>query len=124
MSSTMTKEDTMETLTQSIEARVPAAFANKEWTEYMFRSFYSETPAASDEFDEGTVRFESTSEGSTRVTVQVQYESAEAVAPGERLARARGQLNRTLEGYLAFVVQRCEETNCWTKATPESVARS
>jgi hypothetical protein len=102
----------MKTLTQSIEAGVPAAFANEEWTEFMFRSFYSERPAARDEFGEGTVRFEPAGERSTKVTVEVQYEPAEEAASGDDLERAREHLGRTLEGYRSFVVQRCEETNC------------
>jgi hypothetical protein len=114
----------METMTQSIEAQVPAAFANEEWTEYMFRSFYSERPAASDEFGEGTVRFEPAGQRSTKVTVEVQYRPTEEAASGADLARARDHLGRTLEAYRSFVVERCEETDCWIGARRQSTSLS
>jgi hypothetical protein len=104
---------TMPTLTESVEAEVPVAFANREWTQFMTDSFFARRQAARDEYGDGVVTFEPAGEGSTKVTVELQYEPKKGSGSEEDIAGAREHLEKTLEGYRAFVVKRCDETHCW-----------
>lgn len=103
----------MPTLTESVEADVPVAFANREWTQFMQDSFFARRQAAQDEYGDGVVTFEAAGEGSTKVTVELQYEAKEGSASEADIAGARVHLEQTLAGYRAFVLKRCDETHCW-----------
>jgi hypothetical protein len=105
----------MTTITESIQAEVPAAFADREWSEYMHRAFYAQQPAARDEFGEGKVSFEPLDESSIKVTVELEFDAEEGSNLEKQTAEARESLQQTLAGYRAFIEKRCEETNCWTR---------
>ena len=72
----------MAVLKGAVEADVPIAFADKEWTEFVFRSLYGnyakgfEDVAASvseTDADSGTVTFETEGDRLVRVSVEVEY---------------------------------------------------
>ena len=104
------------TLTAAIDANVPLEFADREWGAYMVRQFYegrSRLPSdVSDEFKDGTVRFEPRQGGATRVTVDLEMEPAPGTDPDREYARAREGVGSVLEGYRSFVLRRCAETRC------------
>lgn len=103
-------------LTESIEADVPPEFADREWGRYMVRQFYENQSRAaaeiSDQFEEGSVRFEPGGGGSTKVTVELEMEAAPGTDPEGDLTRARGRVESVLEGYRKYVLKRCDETHC------------
>jgi hypothetical protein len=111
----------MAVLSGSIEADVPIQFADREWTEFVFRSLYgslakgfadvsaslSETDA-----DSGTVRFETEGDRLVKVSVELEYTPHAHGDPDEEVARAQARLNRDLEKYRTFLLRRCEEESC------------
>lgn len=103
----------MAVVSRSIEADVPAAFANREWAEYMQRSFYAQTPASSDDYGDGTVKFEPAGADATKVTVEVEYLPDPGADAKVGLDAASERLTKTLQGFRDFIQKRCEETNCW-----------
>ena len=103
----------MQTITESIDAPVPVAFANHEWSSYLFRSFYYGTPMSSDAFTDGTVTFEPLDANSSKVTIKMGYEQQ---AGGESEAEAHLRLATSLQGYRSFVTDRCEKTHCLNAA--------
>jgi hypothetical protein len=118
----------MATLSGSIEADVPIAFADREWSEFVWRSLYgsfargfsaagvvaiNETDA-----DDGTVRFETEGDRLVRVSVEVTYTPHEDGEQTQEIARAQAQLERDLEKYRAFLVKRCEQESCRAVSAP------
>jgi len=90
-----------------VEADVPIAFADKEWTEFVFRSLYgncakgfedlavsvSETDA-----DPGTVNLETDGDRLVKVSVEVEYKPrASGEAAAAEVAQAQTRLGRDLE---------------------------
>ena len=72
----------MATLTGSIEADVPIAFADREWTEFVFRNLYGSyakgfedaaTSINETDADSGTVTFETEGERLVKVSVELTY---------------------------------------------------
>jgi hypothetical protein len=111
----------MALLTGSVEADVPIGFADKEWTEFMFRSLYGsyakgfEDVAASLselDADSGTVKFETAGDRLVRVAVELEYTPRAGDDVAAEIARAQAQLERDLEKYRAFLVWRCEQESC------------
>ena len=111
----------MAVLSGSIEADVPIAFADKEWTEFAFRSLYGnyargfEDVAASlseTDADSGTVTFETEGERLVRVSVTLEYTPHTKSDPAAEVARAQAQLERDLEKYRTFLLRRCEQESC------------
>ncbi len=104
------------TLRESIETDVPLEFADREWGTYIIRQFYqgqSRLPSeVSDEFKDGSVRFEPAGGRSTRVIVDLEMEPAPGTDPEREYAHARASVENVLEGYRKFVLRRCAETNC------------
>jgi hypothetical protein len=118
----------MAVLTGSIEANVPIAFADKEWTEFTFRSLYGnyakgfEDVAASVsemDADSGTVKFETEGDRLVKVSVTLEYTPHTKGDPVAEVAHAQAQLERDLEKYRTFLLRRCEQETC---RPPESKA--
>ncbi len=104
------------TLTESIETDVPLEFADREWGTYVIRQFYegqSRLPSeVSDEFKDGTVRFEPGGGRSTKVTVDLDLQPAPGADPESEYAHARESVGNVLESYRRYVLRRCAETHC------------
>jgi hypothetical protein len=111
----------MAILSGSIEADVPIAFADREWTEFVFRNLFGnyakgfEDIAASineTDADSGTVKFETEGDRLVKVSVELQYTPRAGGDPDEEVVRAQAHLERDLEKYRAFLVKRCEQESC------------
>jgi hypothetical protein len=107
----------MKTISESIEADVPVKFANREWSEFMFRSLYGGRAADladvrwwidESDADRGIVKFAPEGDNLSKVTVDLKC----GVAPGAGENALRERLRRDLEHYRDFVAKRCEETHC------------
>lgn len=112
----------MASLHASIEADVPIKFADREWTEFTYRSrsgnyqkrledvvvsTINETDA-----DSGMVYFETEGDRLVRVSVELEYTPHLAGAPDDEIARAQAQLERDLQKYRTFLLTRCEQEHC------------
>jgi hypothetical protein len=100
------KGDIMAILSGSIEADVPIAFADREWTEFVFRNLYgnyakgfADVAASINESDadSGTVKFETEGERLVKVSVELEYTARAGGDPGEEVSRAQARLDRDLE---------------------------
>lgn len=113
----------MAVLRGAVEADVPIQFADREWTEFVFRSLYgnyakgfadvassiNETDA-----DSGTVTFETEGERLIKVSVELEYTPRSTSDPDAEVAKAQQRLNRDLEKYRVFLLKRCEQESCRT----------
>jgi hypothetical protein len=111
----------MAVLRGTVEADVPIAFADKEWTEFVFRSLYGnyakgfEDVAASvneTDADSGTVTFETEGDRLVKVSIEVEYTPHSGGDPTAEVAHAQAQLERDLEKYRVFLLRRCEQETC------------
>jgi hypothetical protein len=109
------------TLSGSIEADVPIAFADREWTEFVFRNLYGnyakgfEEVAASineTDADSGTVHFETEGDRLVKVSVALEYTPHSGGDAKTEIARAQARLNADLEKYRVFLLKRCEQESC------------
>ena len=111
----------MAVLSGSIEADVPIAFADREWTEFVFRSLYgnfargfsNEVSSINEtDADSGTVRFETEGDRLVKVSVDVEY-TPRAQGPADaEIAQAQARLDRDLKKYRAFLLKRCDQESC------------
>ena len=110
----------MAVLKGSVEADVPVAFADQEWTEFVFRSLYGNyargfedvapslaEPAA----ESGTVTFETEGGRLVKIAVEVEY-TPRGGDPSADIARAQERLERDLDKYRTFVLRRCDQESC------------
>jgi hypothetical protein len=111
----------MPLLTASIEADVPALFADREWREFIGRSVYDRFPEGYEDLrssladldaDGGRVTIAAVGAGRTRVDVAIDYAPRDPADPGGDLARAQRELDRDLGKYREFVRRRCDEELC------------
>src|SRR5664280_2643864 len=111
----------MAVLSGSVEADVPIAFADREWTEFVFRNLYGNYAQGFDDVatslnetdaDSGTVKFETEGDQLVRVSVEVTYTPRTDGDASEEVVRAQARLNRDLEKYRTFLLRRCEQENC------------
>ena len=111
----------MAILSGSIEADVPIAFADREWTEFVFRNLYGNYAQGFDDVatsinetdaDSGTVKFETEGDRLVKMSVEVQYTPRGGNDASAEVARAQTRLNRDLEKYRVFLLRRCEQENC------------
>lgn len=98
----------MSSISASIEVPLPAALADREWTQYLSDAFYAATPAASDAFAGGDVRFEALGEDSSTVTVELQVEPGPGSGSEDEIAAARERLESTLAGFRSYLQRRDE----------------
>ena len=110
----------MAILSGSIEADVPIAFADREWTEFVIRNLYGNhatgfvdaSPSGTDsEADSGTVKFENQGERPVKVSVELRY-TPHGANPGAEIAEAQARLEHDLDNYRVFLLKRCEQESC------------
>jgi hypothetical protein len=113
----------MATLRAAIDVDVPLEFADLEWSEFVFKSLFSgytrgltDVEPLIDEDDLGAGRIDFTTAGDrlVKVSVELDYAPHGADAGGEEVARAQATLERDLEKYRLFVLDRCEKMQCRT----------
>ena len=111
----------MAVLSTSVEADVPIQFADREWSEFVWRSLYgsyakgfgdvaaslSETDA-----DSGEVTFETEGDRLVKVSVEVEYTPRANADAAAEVAQAQARLERDLEKYRVFLLRRCEQESC------------
>lgn len=111
----------MATLSGSVEADVPIQFADREWTEFVFRSlygnyakgFYEVAGGVSEmDADSGKVSFETEGDHLTRVSVELEYTPRRGEGAELEIQRAQQRLDRDLEKYRTFLLRRCEQLGC------------
>ncbi len=111
----------MATLSGSVEADVPIQFADREWSEFVWRSLYGNfakgfgdtaSSITETDADSGTVKFETEGDRLVKVTVEVDYTPRSASDPDAEVALAQARLNRDLEKYRDFLLRRCEQESC------------
>jgi hypothetical protein len=111
----------MAILSGSIEADVPIAFADREWTEFVFRNLYGNyakgfedvaTSINETDADSGTVQFETEGERLVKVSVEAEYTPRSGGDPGQEVAQAQARMDRDLEKYRTFLLKRCEQESC------------
>ena len=95
----------MPSISASIEVPLAAALADREWTQYLSDAFYAATPAASDEFAAGDVRFEARGEDASTVTVELQVEPEPGSEAEAEIAAARERLQETLAGFNSYLLR-------------------
>ncbi len=113
----------MQTISESIRADVPPRFADRVWSEFVYRSLVRGRPRSVDDarwwvdesaVDSGRVEFAGEGARGVKVTVALRYEPR---AGGEsEETRMRDHLRRDLESYRTFAVRRCAETSCQAAA--------
>jgi hypothetical protein len=111
----------MAVLTGSVEADVPIQFADREWSEFVWRSLYGnfargfeEDASAINETDadSGTVTFQTEGDRLVKVTVEVDYTPRSRSDPDGEVHRAQARLDRDLAKYRDFLLHRCEQEDC------------
>jgi hypothetical protein len=113
----------MAVLTGSVEADVPIRFADKEWSEFIWRSLYGSwvkgfDPASTiteTDAEAGTVQFATEGDRLVKVTVNLDFTPPSGADPDQEVRRAQARLQRDLEKYRAFLLRRCDEQSCRAK---------
>jgi len=110
----------MAVLKSSVEADVPVAFANEEWTEFVYRSLYGNYQRGFEDVavslsdidaDSGTVTFETEPNGCVRIAVEAEYTPHGRDASAD-VARAQSSLQEDLAKYRVFLLRRCDQVSC------------
>jgi hypothetical protein len=111
----------MAVLSGSIEANVPIKYADKEWSEFVWRSLYGSlakgladdlSSITDTDADSGTVKFETEGDKLIKVSVELEYTPHGHGEPDDEVAQAQARLNGDLEKYRKFLLWRCEQDNC------------
>ncbi|HJW74917.1 MAG TPA: hypothetical protein VJ787_04510 [Thermoleophilia bacterium] len=108
----------MATITESIEVDVPLEYADRQWTEYLFKSMYrayANDPAGTSQkldAEACNVRFATEDEQLVSVTVECQYRPHSERDSGAEIGHVQDQLKRDLREYREFVLGRCEKDSC------------
>jgi hypothetical protein len=113
----------MSTLSESILVGVPVQFADREWSEFMFRRLVGHymtslgeivwgTAGDESDADSGIVRFFTEGDKLAKVTVELEYEPHSWADFEAEEETVRKRLREDLEHYRAFLAQRCKEENC------------
>ena len=115
----------MSQIKASIEADVPIRFADREWSEFVWRTFVGNLAMPTDQFaqpaggdesqaERGVVHFETKGERLTRVVVELDYVPHRAEDAEAEEAQVLSRLKRDLELYRSFLLRQCDETACRT----------
>ncbi len=114
----------MAAIKASITVDVPLEFADLEWSEFMLRSLLSgytrgltDVEPLIDEDDMKAGKVDLTTEGDrlVKVAVEIDYTPRTRDTADEEVARAQATLERDLEKYRLFVLDRCEKLQCRTQ---------
>jgi hypothetical protein len=97
-----------EQISQSVDVDVPAAVANKTWTQFLFWNIYHRSLRGPDETEAepepGLVRMEAVDGKTTRVTVDLNYcAHYKGIDDAAEIAQTQRHLQETLGHYKAFV---------------------
>lgn len=125
----------MSLISASIEVDVPISFANREGSEFVWRTFVGHYTMPIDQFtrsvggdeseaDNGVVRFETKGNRLTKVSVELTYSPRSADTAEQEEAQVRARLRHDLEQYHSFLLQRCDATQCrtvWQEAPANTV---
>jgi hypothetical protein len=115
----------MATLNASIDVDVPLEFADLEWSEFVLESMFSgytrgltdvEPLIDEDDLEAGRVDFTTADGRLVRVSVELDYTPRGSEEAAQEVARAQSTLERDLEKYRRFVLDRCEKLQCRTTA--------
>jgi uncharacterized membrane protein len=113
----------MSTLSESIDVDVPARFADREWSEFVFRRLVGHhmttlgeitwgTTGDESDATSGIVRFFTKGDQLTKVTVELEYEPHSWSDFETEEAIVRERLRDDLQRYKAFLLRRCQEESC------------
>ena len=114
----------MAAIKASITVDVPLEFADIEWSEFMLKSLLSgytrgltDVEPLIDEEDMKAGKVDLTTEGDrlVKVAVELDYTPRTKDTADEEVARAQATLERDLEKYRLFVLDRCEKLQCRTE---------
>jgi hypothetical protein len=114
----------MPAIKASITVDVPLEFADLEWSEFMLKSLLSgytrgltDVEPLIDEDDMKAGKVDLTTEGDrlVNVAVELDYTPRTKDTADEEVARAQATLERDLEKYRLFVLDRCEKLQCRTQ---------
>ena len=114
----------MAVIKASITVDVPLEFADLEWSEFMLQSLLSgytrgltDVEPLIDEDDMKAGKVDLTTEGDrlVNVAVELDYTPRTKDTADEEVARAQATLERDLEKYRLFVLDRCEKLQCRTE---------
>ena len=112
----------MAIISASIDVDVPLEFADLEWSEFVFKSLLSgytrgltdvEPLIDEDDLRAGKVDFTTVDDRLVKVSVKLDYQPRGGDSD-EEVARAQATLERDLEKYRRFVLDRCEKLQCRT----------
>jgi hypothetical protein len=115
----------METISESIRADVPPRFADRMWSEFVYRSLARGRPRSVDDarwwvdeglVDKGRVEFAREGDRFVKVTVALEYTPRAGRGGEDAASQVRDHLRHDLESYRTFLVKRCEETGCLVAA--------
>lgn len=115
----------MQTIRESIRAEVPPRFADRLWSEFVYRSLRGAPSGSKDDarwwvdegaVDSGSVEFARDGDRAVKVTVALRYGAGAGAAGDDEETQVREHLRHDLESYRAFLVKRCEETGCQVAA--------
>jgi hypothetical protein len=113
----------MAAIKASITVDVPLEFADLEWSEFMLQSLLSgytrgltDVEPLIDEDDMKAGKVDLTTEGDrlVNVAVELDYTPRTRDTADEEVARAQATLERDLEKYRLFVLDRCQKLQCRT----------
>jgi hypothetical protein len=113
----------MAAIKAAITVDVPLEFADLEWSEFMLKSLLSgytrgltDVEPLIDEDDMKAGKVDLTTEGDrlVRVAVELDYTPRTKDTADEEVARAQATLERDLEKYRLFVLDRCQKLQCRT----------
>jgi hypothetical protein len=105
----------------SIEADVPLAFADLEWSRFVLESLSSDYSRGfadveplidEQDMDAGEVKFETERDRLVEVSVELDYRPHSVGTAAEEIAHAETTLRRDLEKYRLFLLERCERESC------------
>lgn len=99
----------MALLRGSVEADVPIQFADREWSEFVWRSLYGSYAKG---FEDVVASLSETDADSGTVTVEIEYSPRAGGDATAEVAQAQARLERDLEKYRVFLVRRCEQESC------------
>ena len=114
----------MAVIKASITVDVPLEFADLEWSEFMLQSLLSgytrgltdvEPLIDKDDMKAGKVDLTTEGDRLVNVAVELDYTPRTKDTADEEVARAQATLERDLEKYRLFVLDRCEKLQCRTE---------
>jgi hypothetical protein len=107
----------------SVDVDVPLEFADLEWSEFLLDSLLSgytrgltdvEPLIDEEDIKAGKVELTTKDDRLVQVAVELDYQPRTTVTADQEIARAQATLDRDLQRYRHFVLDRCEKLQCRT----------